>query len=423
MDIQVARFREVLELLKPVILRKTTLPVLTNVLLKDGKAVATDLETMVIVQVPEADLDCLIPYNDVAKMLQYVHGLENLHIEPKDGKVTMSWSDGKSTFGSSDVKDYPEVPEFVPVAEAPIDIDTLIPAMYEVLGFAATDATRPVLNGVTLILGESIAVAAGDGFRMAHKSLPLSFPQESISVVPHSSVTTLRLLWEKTPRTPPVSDSLIPIIMAKRQASVALDGKTGLRFVFGNSTIAIVKLVEGSPPAWLKLMPKKEPVLQVSVIGSQLELAVRRVLRVALLGTKIVRMVFDDDTAVISAKYDDQEVESTIKVLMSQGGPNRVGLDANYLLDYLKGKEGVVSLSWVSEGSPVAFKHQKSPTVLIMPMKVDWEDAVPEPEPEQVVAEAEAGTSDSPTGTEPEGETPPAPPETAAKSSRRRGKK
>ncbi|MBA7688196.1 hypothetical protein ES703_96675 [subsurface metagenome] len=40
MDIKVARFREVLGLLKPVILRKPSLPVLSYVLLKDGQAVA-----------------------------------------------------------------------------------------------------------------------------------------------------------------------------------------------------------------------------------------------------------------------------------------------------------------------------------------------------------------------------------------------
>ncbi|GAH35611.1 unnamed protein product [marine sediment metagenome] len=53
MDIQVARFREVLSLLKPVVPRKTALPVLTNVMLKDGQVVATDLETIVKIPVPE----------------------------------------------------------------------------------------------------------------------------------------------------------------------------------------------------------------------------------------------------------------------------------------------------------------------------------------------------------------------------------
>ncbi len=382
MDIQVARFREALKLLKPVIPRKPSLEVLSYVLLKNGKALATDMDTMVIVQVPEADIECLIPYADVDKMLQYVQGLEILHVELKKAVVKMSWSDGSSTFLTKDVADYPALPDFVPVAEAPIDIDTLIPAMHEVLGFAATETDRPVLNGVTLVMGESVAVGAGDGFRMAYNTLPLSFPQEGIYIVPPGSVTALKLLWEKTPRTPPASDSLIPVIMAKKQATVALDGKRGLRFVFGDSTTAIVKLVEGEPPAWLKLMPKEEPLLEASVMASDLQLAVRRVLTVAMEGSKIVRMVFNDDTAIISAKHDGQEVESTIKTLAARGAPNRVGLDASYLLDYLKGKEGIVAISWVSEGTPVVFRHQKSPTVLIMPMKVDWGDKPPVAEPE-----------------------------------------
>ncbi len=39
MDIQVARFREVLDLMKPVIPRKTAIAALTNIMLKDGRAV------------------------------------------------------------------------------------------------------------------------------------------------------------------------------------------------------------------------------------------------------------------------------------------------------------------------------------------------------------------------------------------------
>ncbi len=372
MDIQVARLREVLELLKPVILRKTTVPVLTYVLLKDGKAVATDLETMVIVPVPEADIDCLLPYADVVKMLRYIQGLQPLHVEASKGKLTMSWADGSSTFPTTNIKDFPDVPEFVPVAEAPIDVDTLIPAMDEVRGFAATGTDRPILNGVTLVLGESIAVGAGDGFRLAYKALPLAFPQESVFVLPQSSVIALKLLWEKTPRTPPFSDALVPVILARKEATVALDGKTGLRFVFTNSVTAIVKLVQGDPPVWLKLIPKEEPVLQASLMASDLELAVRRVQGVAMEGKGIVRLEFGDSTAKISAKHEGQEVESAIKVLELQGGPNKVGLNAPYLIDYLKGKEGLVTISWVSQVSPVVFKHQKSPTVLIMPMTVDW---------------------------------------------------
>ena len=372
MDIQVARFREVLGLLKPVVPRKTSLPILTNVLLKDGQAMATDLETMVIVSMPEVDNPCLIPYADVVKMLQYTQGGEYLHIETIDGKVSLKWSEGSSTFKSEDVEDFVPVPEFVPVAEAALNSDALIPALQSVLPYVATETNRPVLNAVTLVLGNPIEVAAGDGFRMAYQVLPLSFPHESTVIVPSSSIRALYELWEKTPRTLPSGDSLIPMIMAKKQVTIGIDGQAGLRFVFGDAATAVVKLIQGSPPAWLKLIPKDEPTLETHVIGSQLELAVRRAMNFAKDSSSIIRMVFNDDTATISAKKDDQEVESSIKTFSTKGTPSRVGLNANYLLDYLKGKDGVVTITLIREGAPVMFQHQKNPRVLIMPMHVQW---------------------------------------------------
>ncbi len=74
MDIQVNKFRETLALLKLVVPRKSSLAVLTNMMLKDGKAVATDMETLVAIPLPEADLNCLIPYAEAVKVLQYVPG-------------------------------------------------------------------------------------------------------------------------------------------------------------------------------------------------------------------------------------------------------------------------------------------------------------------------------------------------------------
>lgn len=372
MDVQVARFREVLGLLKPVVPHKTSLPVLTNVLLKDGQAVATDLETMVIVPMPEADTPCLFPYTDVVKMLQYVQGGETLHIEVKEAKIRMTWSEGSSNFSSKDVMDFPAVPEFVPVAEALLNSDALMPAMQSVLPYVSTDEKRPVLSGVTLILGEPIEVAGGDSFRMAYQVLGLAFPQNITVIVPAGSVTNLYHLWEKTPRTPPPSNSLIPVILAKKQVSVAFDGKTGLRFSFGQAATAIVKLIEGSPPVWLKLIPKGEPYLLTNVMVSELELAVRRALAVAKAGSNIIRMVFNDSTATISAKHDNQEVESSIKTIGTKGAPGKVGLNASYLLEYLRGKEGIVSIALTTAEAPVMFQHQKGPKVLIMPMHVDW---------------------------------------------------
>ena len=235
MEIRVTRFREVLEWLKPVVLRKPTLPVLKSILLRDGQAVATNLETMVIIPMPEADVPCLLPYADVAKMLRYVQGGEYIKVEVDGNKARLTWSEGSASFSSPDITEFPDVPEFIPEVEESLDSDTLIAALLSVLPYTATGNSRPVLGGVTLVLGETIEVAAGDGFRMAYHVLPLSFPQEMTAILPSGSLYALSQLWEKTPRYPSPSDNLISAIVAKKPVAIGFDGKSGLRFEFGKS--------------------------------------------------------------------------------------------------------------------------------------------------------------------------------------------
>ena len=394
MEIRVATLREVLGILKPAVPRKPTLTILQNVLVKEGQLMATDMDSMVIMNVPEADETFLLPYADVLKMIQYVPGHDYLKMSAKRGKLTLLWPEGNATFPSQNVEEFPPIPEFEVKAEATLDGDTFMPALNSALPYVATGTDRPVLNGVTVLFGEPIEVAAGDGFRLAHIVLPLKFPEEHVTVLPSGSVSTLMHVWDKTPRTPPRGDSLVPIVMSKRQIQIALGGDRGLRAVCGPTASVIIKLVQGNPPAWLKLIPKDEPVLQVQLFAREFDTAVRRVSNVAHQGSGVVRLQFNDGGATVSAKYDVHEISANIAVLDGKGMPNRVGLNIRYLTDYLRDKDGILTLSWTGESAPVTFQHSKSPKVLIMPMEVEWGDKQPvaqaEPEPEP---EAEPGSS------------------------------
>ena len=388
MEIRVATLRGVLGILKPAVPHKTNLEILKNVLVKDGQVMATDMDSMVIINVPEADETFLLPYADVLKMIQYVPGHDYLKMSAKRGKLSLSWPDGNATFPCQNVEEFPPIPEFEVKAEATLDGDTFIPALNSALPYVATGGDRPVLNGVTVVFGEPIEVAAGDGFRLAHIVLPLRFPEEHVTILPSGAVSTLMHVWEKTPRTPPRGDSLVPIVMSKRQIQIALDGKRGLRAVCGSTASVIIKLVQGEPPVWLKLIPKDEPVLQVQLFAREFDTAVRRVSNVAHQGSGVVRLQFNDDAATVSAKAGVHEVSANISVLEAKGTPNCVGLNIRYLTDYLRDKDGILTLSWTGNTAPVSFQHGKSPKVLIMPMEVEWggkqpaAQAEPEPEPE-----------------------------------------
>ncbi|GAJ20704.1 unnamed protein product, partial [marine sediment metagenome] len=191
MEIQVAKLRATLGILKPAVPRKTTLDILKNVLVKEGQMVATDLESMVIINQPEADAPFLLPFEDVLKMLQYVPGNEYLQMDAKRGKLKLSWSDGSATYPTEDLEAFPPIPDFEVKDEADIDGETFIRALQSALPYTATGNDRPVLSGVTVIFGEPIEVSAGDGFRLAHIVLPLQFPGEHTTVIPSGSVRIL----------------------------------------------------------------------------------------------------------------------------------------------------------------------------------------------------------------------------------------
>jgi DNA polymerase III sliding clamp (beta) subunit (PCNA family) len=387
MEIQVNRFRETLGILKPAVPRKPTLDILKNVVVKDGKVMATDLESMVIINLPEADESFLLPYEEVVKMLKYVPGYERLTVHAEGENVKMSWPDGEASYPIGDVGDFPVIPAMEVKDEADIDGDTFIPALSSALPYVSTADDRPILNGVTVVFGAPIEISAGDGFRMAHIVLPLKFPAEYTTILPAAAVKTLAHVMEKTPRLPPQGDALVSIVTAKRQLQVALNDKRGMRVGFGPDYTVIIKLVEGTPPAWLKLIPKGETILKAQLFAREFETAVRRVKDVALQNSGIVRFLFQDGTSIISAQGDGREVSAKISVLDMQGAPTRFALNVKYLTEYLTDKDGIVAMSWTGGTSPVSFQHGKSPKVIIMPMNVSWRGPLPgeaQPEPEPV---------------------------------------
>lgn len=398
MEIQISKLRGLLELMKPVISKKSTIPATTYISVGNGKAVATDLETMVIADLPEATEPMLLPFASLADMLKYVPGDETLKIEAQKKKVSLVWSGGTASYPTEAVQDFPVLPDMPTKAEGLIDGDTLLAAMVAALPYTATESSRPVLNGVTLVLGSPIEVAAGDGYRMSHQVLGLSFPLEVKVIVPAHAVAILGHVFAKTPRTPPTNvDSLIPIITAKRQLHMALMGDSKLRVDFGTTASVIINLVAGSPPDFLKLIPKGEPVLQSQVFAPQLEAAVKRVRDIAKDGTGIVRMVFADGHLTISARADDQKISATMDALNTQGEPGRIALNYSQLLEYLAGKQGIIILSKYTDTGPIVFQYQKSPRVLIMPMQnVVWGDEKP-PAAEKAEAEPEATETSSET--------------------------
>ena len=399
MEIKVTKLKEVMELVKPVIPKKPTVKCIACLCLGSGKAVATDLETMVIANLPEATEPMLLPYSAIAEMLKYVPGSETLKIELKGKMVSLTWKDGSASYPTEDFADFPILPALSARAEALIDGDILIPAMLAALPYTAEDDTRPVLSGITVVLGNPIEVAAGDGFRMCHKALGLSFPLEEKIIIPRQGVAILDHVFAKTPRTPPATaQSLVKVVTAKRQLRMSIIGDNKLRMGFGTSASVVINLISGKPPEWLALIPKGEPILQSQIFAPQLEAAVKRVRIIAKEGTDAVRLEFADGKLKISAKGGDQEISSTIDTVHTQGEATRIAINQKYVLGYLSGKQGIITFSKYTKSGPAVFEDQMSPRMIVMPMQVAWGDETSpaaEAEPQAEAADEASNTDES----------------------------
>jgi DNA polymerase III sliding clamp (beta) subunit (PCNA family) len=379
----------------------STFPVLSNILLRDGKATATDMETAVTVDLPEVAGECLLPFDRVTRLLKYVNGNDELKIEPGKRTVTLSWSEGKATLETESIEDYPQIPQMEPVLRCSVLGDMLVPSLLSMLDYCATDSSRPVLAGVSLFLGEPLEIAAGDGYRMAYKtlSLPLAATEGIKTVViPSKAVVTLGHVWSKAPRPQITEGSIADLVATKGKIELEIS-PTLLRAQFGVVSL-LVRTVAGTPPSFKQLIPA-DPPHSVQFYAPDFEVSLRRLMGTAKEGNGAVRMAWADGSMALST---EDRGSSHIEVSMpaqALNGSGRIAINMRYLQEYVKGKSGLVTMGVTTVSGPALFRHGSSPLVVIMPMNVSWPDdqvetpVEPEPAPEppgETSEDAEEGT-------------------------------
>ncbi len=369
METRVDRLRQALELIEPVVPKKATLPVLTNVLVSEGRVIANDLEVCIAANFPEADGEFLLPFRSVLELLKSVPGDEKLSVTREEKMLNLAWAGGKASYPVPEPEDYPSFPDIETMVARSIEGDALVAALNAVVKYCASDSTRPVLQGVAFYFGKVLVVAAADGFRMAYREIPVSFEVEGIehAILPRKAVALLEHLWKKTPRTP-TGDSIVEIATSKRDLFLAVS-QDKLMINLGQATM-IVKLIEGTPPNFKQLLPK-ESAVEIKVMAPELERALLRVRNAASDGKDIVRLTWSKESMTVSATGAERgEVETTVRIDSSADG--KFAMDIKYILEYLKGKDGMVIMAVNDPQSPALFRYARAPLVVIMPMFVEW---------------------------------------------------
>jgi DNA polymerase III subunit beta len=357
-----------LSLSQGVVERKTTIPILGNILCEaSGNQVvltATDLELSIrtaceakvkkegagtIPAKKLLELVRLLPEGDIRFKLLENHWVQIL----ADRKTYKMVGMAKDNF--------PSIPVFPhPVAKIPAAILTALIARTE---FAiSNEESRYTLNGALLLLKpDSIAMIATDGHRLALAEIDHKFEgltREVRPLVPKKALAEVHRLAGETGED--------------AEIEFALDDSH--LFFRAGERLLISRMLTGQFPNYEAVLPR-ENNKKVVIERGELNDAVKRVAQLADTRSHAVKLAISKEGIEISASSPEYgEAKETLEKEY-QGEPLAIGFNAQYMMDFLgAAPEGPVSLELKDEQSagqlrPLADEAYRYRYV-IMPMRI-----------------------------------------------------
>ena len=230
---------------------KSTLPVLSNVLLstRNGELqlTANNLELSVAHRVLAAvarDGEITLParlLSDYVALLDHGQKVE-LELNPKTHKVHLACGRYEANIAGIDAEDFPPIPAVSGGPSFSIPASILKEAINEVVFAAAPDDTRPVLAGVLVKMGgTTLTLAAADGFRLAVRTveLPDGGPELQM-IVPAKTLSEVA--------------RLLPDAADEQVAMNTTPNGNQVYFAFGKTEITS-RLIEGQFPDYQRIIP------------------------------------------------------------------------------------------------------------------------------------------------------------------------
>ncbi len=353
--------QEALNQVQHVVSPRTTLPVLSNVLIQADELglelSTTDLDVTITKRIParvSRPGATTLPARRLASIVRELPTSEIDFEVNADNAATVKSGPSLFKILGLPAGEFPVIGEFGDAKEFTIDQKLLHDALRKTAYAISTDATRYVLNGVNCIIGEGmLTLVATDGRRLAMVEQDLEFPvgNECGVIIPTKAVNELQRLLE-------VSGEL-KVAISDNQASFELNG-----------SLLITKLVEGNYPNFRQVIPSQAKY-RVIVEREVLLATVRRVSLLVNEKTNSIKFAFEDNRLTISANSPEiGEAEEIIDVRYD--GPRIVvAFNPEFVMAPLRNlDQDEVFIDLIDESSPGVLKIDEPFLYVIMPMRV-----------------------------------------------------
>ncbi len=374
MEINIGTFQKKMLLMQKLVVKKSATPILLCVQLMDGQLVGTDLDHYLSVPVPEGKNDCfLIPYKQVMESLKYLSPTGTLKIFQVNKNIRMEWEGGAATFPTQNTTEFPGFPAVSMEKFHRLNGDLFVKALETARPFCAEDDTKPVLAGITVYLDSVISFAAADGFQMSYESVSkLSYPVEQDIIVKRETVDILSDIWKKGRATPDSDQGFIQSVVGVSFVNLAINGDWAclkwkdVNFMF--------KLTAGTHADHVSLLNSFDNPVKVAVFANTLSAVVSRLKPIAKEAKGVVRITWDTQKMKIAVVTSTEGTSEEIIPVYKSETPGRFGMNVDFLLKYLKGKDGLLRIGKTEkDNSAVIFSYGNAPLYVAMPMEVDWD--------------------------------------------------
>jgi DNA polymerase-3 subunit beta len=355
-----------LQAVQNVVSTRTTLPILSNVLLRAEKNsvefTATDLDVTVACSV-EAQVKksgaTTVPVKKLFGIVRELNGSE-IEIETDDKNIT-SIRCGASFYKIHGLSadEFPPMPKFKDDKKVLLQQDN-VKAMMKKTSFAiSTDESRYVLNGIFFSLKDNkMTLVATDGRRLAlvDEEVDISEKSSGEFIVPAKAVNELnRLLQEKGD---------VEIKFGENQASFALKDDKGF------SVLLITKLIEGNYPNYKQVIPG-ETKERIALAREELLQALRRAEIMTSEKANSVKLTFGKNNLAITANSPEVGEARESLAVNYKGKEMAIAFNPRYLIEALAAlAEDEVFFELIDELSPGVLKINGPFLYVVMPMRL-----------------------------------------------------
>jgi DNA polymerase III subunit beta len=355
-----------LQAVQNVVSARTTLPILSNVLIRAegdrAEFVATDLDVTV-----SCTVECKVSKGGattlpVKKLVGIARELASAELEIEvDDKNQCSVQSGPSYFKMRGLaaEEFPPLPMPADEKKVTLSQESLKDMLRKTSFATSTDESRYVLNGIFFSLKEhKLTMVATDGRRLAMVEQEVDVPEKCQAdfIVPSKAVSELnRLLQDK---------GEVAIAFTENQAVFTLKDEKGF------PVVVMTKLIEGNYPNYRQVIPA-EPKEKVMLPREEFLHALRRAEIMTSDKQNSVKLTFTKNNLAITANTPDVGEARETMAVNYKGKDLAIAFNPGYVIEPLTAlNEDEISLELIDELSPGVIKGSRPFLYVVMPMRL-----------------------------------------------------